>query len=150
MRYPLRSNTKQVNYQYIIHAHNHILIETTGREKGCCVTVKSAFLPFLWEKLNLLAWEPSLGTPAFIDNWPIPFFRVHAKNSPSCCTLNRPIRLHHCDWFTALMANHSKSHRRTRSMSDPSPPFHHCWDQLSAAGLSSRGWFHINRLVIEV
>lgn len=119
---------------------------------GCCANVKMAFLPFLREKLNLLAWQPSLGTPAFMDNWPIPFFtcKVHAKNSPSCCTLNGP-----SDSITVIgsrlgrhiTANHIEG--QEACLTYP-PPFHHCWDQLSAAGLSSRGWFHIDRLVIEV
>lgn len=47
--------------------------ELTEREMGYCAGVKSAFLPFLREKLNSLARRPSLGTPAFMDNWPIPF-----------------------------------------------------------------------------
>lgn len=149
MQYPLKSNTKQVNYQYTIHAHNHILIaliDWEGKGVLCC----AAFLPFLRKKLNSLAWQPSLGTPAIMDNWPIPLFRVHAKNSPSCCTLNGP-----SDSITVigsrlgrhLTANHIEG--QEACLTYP-PPFHHCWDQLSAQGLSSRGWFHVDRLVIEV
>lgn len=94
--------------------------------------------------------RPAPAEAAFTDNWPIPFFRVHPKNTPSRCTLNGPVRLHRCDWLPLQTAPHSKSRGRTRGMSDLSPSSSSLLRSIVCSGpfikgLASHWW-----LVMEV
>lgn len=88
--------------------------------------------------------------PALTDNWPIPFSEYIQRT------------LHHAALWTGpshsipVIGSRSRRHLTANPVEGQEacltypPPLHHYWDQLYAVGLSSRGWLHIDGLVMEV